>query len=50
MKKHLTFTIDSDIIAEIDEVRGLAARSTVVNHMLKQEFTRRKSEIGDLVN
>ncbi len=35
MKRRVAFTIDPEVIDEIDSIRGLAGRSEFINHILK---------------
>jgi hypothetical protein len=35
MKRRVAFTIDPEVIDEIDNIRGLAGRSAFINHVLK---------------
>ena len=35
VRKHISLTIDSEILAEIEKLRGLAKRSTFIEHILK---------------
>jgi metal-responsive CopG/Arc/MetJ family transcriptional regulator len=35
MKARVGFTIDSEVMEEIDNLRGLAGRSAFINHLLK---------------
>ena len=35
MKRRVAFTIDPEVIDEIDSIRGLAGRSAFINHILK---------------
>jgi metal-responsive CopG/Arc/MetJ family transcriptional regulator len=34
-RKHISLTIDSDILAEIERLRGLAKRNTFIEHIIK---------------
>jgi metal-responsive CopG/Arc/MetJ family transcriptional regulator len=35
MKARVGFTIDSEVMEEIDNMRGLAGRSAFINHIIK---------------
>ena len=35
MKRRVAFTIDPEVVDEIDNLRGLAGRSAFINHILK---------------
>jgi len=35
MKTKVAFTIDTEVMDEIENLRGLAGRSAVINHLLK---------------
>ena len=35
MKAKVAFTVDQDILKEIDRLRGIAGRSAFINHILK---------------
>jgi len=37
-KEQITLTLDSAILKEVDEIRGLAPRSTVINNILETAF------------
>lgn len=34
-RKHISLTIDSELLAEIERLRGLAKRSTFIEHILR---------------
>jgi hypothetical protein len=38
MKTKLSVTFDDDIVVAIDEIRGLAGRSAVINDLLKRKL------------
>lgn len=35
MKAKVAFTVDQDVLKEIDRLRGIAGRSAFINHILK---------------
>ena len=35
MKAKVAFTVDQDVLKEIDRLRGIAGRSAFINHVLK---------------
>ena len=35
MKAKVAFTVDQDVLREIDRLRGIAGRSAFINHILK---------------
>ena len=47
MKVRVTITIDKQILSEIDQKRGLATRSILINEMLKQVIIDKKAKDGE---
>lgn len=50
MKERLSVTVDSEYVDMIDNVRGLAGRSAVVNDILKREFAKGTPSAAQGVN
>ncbi len=44
MKAKVAFTIDQAVLEEIDNLRGLANRSTYINHILKIGLNKLKED------
>ncbi|MCX8170650.1 MAG: hypothetical protein N3E47_01580 [Candidatus Bathyarchaeota archaeon] len=50
-RRHISLTIDSEILAEIERLRGLAKRSTFIEHIIKMGLEAySKSHIADEPN